>query len=207
MFKSLSRWVAAPILSMAFMSAASAVTVNFDGTVAFDYAGTVMVGDGFSGSFTYDIPVPNAGGSYDDVITSFSLSLNGVTNSFDFSAPTTLNNITVTNTNATDTFTASAAFDPLTQFEVVNAIDYTGGTFTNGGNALPTDFSFLFDNIDVFGDLIFAYSDFFGTGLDANFDGVLSSLYTVVDVPEPSVLGLLGLGLVLVSFSRKRNSV
>jgi hypothetical protein len=194
---------------MAFMSAACAVTVNFDGTVAMDYAlnGTVMVGDSFSGSFTYDIPVPNAGGSYDDVITSFSLSLNGVSNSFDFSAPTTLNNITVTNTNATDSFTASAIFDPVTHFEVVNALDTTGNTFTNGGNALPTDFSFLFDNIDVFGDLFFAYSDFFGTGLGADFDGVLNSLYTVAAVPEPSVLGLLGLGLVLVSFSRKRKSV
>lgn len=209
MFKSLTRWVAVSILSFAFVGAANAltVTVNFDGTVIADYAGTVAVGDDFSGSFSYLVPTPNSGGSYDNVITSASLTINGTTNSFDFSAPTTLNNISITNTNTVDSFTASVIFDPLTQFEVVNAIDFTGSTFPNGGNGLPTDFSFIFDNIDVFGDLFFAYADFFGTGLSADFDGVLSSLYVSASVPEPSVLGLLGLGLVMVSFARKKQAV
>ncbi len=199
---------------MAFAGAANAVTVSFDGTVTADNLNldpaTNLVGDAFSGMFTYTIPSPNTGGSYDGVITSASLTINGTTNSIDFSPPAVFNNITINNGNGAstgpDTFTASVTDATATQFEIVNAIDTTGLTFAGGSDALPTDFSFIFDNVNVFGDLLFDYTDFFGSGSSISIDGVLSSLQTVAAVPEPSILGLFGLGLLMVSFARRKKA-
>jgi hypothetical protein len=196
---------------MTFMGVANAVTVNFDGTVVGDFAGTVAVGDSFSGSFSYVIPTPNAGGSFDDVITSASFTINGVTNAFDFTVPPTFNNITITNNNV-DSLAAAIDFSPdplnLTMFEIVSATDLSGTAIPGSGNALPTDFVFDFtDPSVVFGTLDIAFGDFFGAGVDLDITGDLSSLYTLASaVPEPSLLGLFGLGLLMVSVSRRKRA-
>jgi hypothetical protein len=195
MFKSLVHWLAAAILTITTAGVANAVTVNYTGTV--DLSTTTGIGNNetFSGSINYITQPPDPTGVYANVVTTADITFSGGF-SYSFSI-FPVGNITITNQPLDDRFAADVS-DAFLTFKLVEAVDLTGTTFAGANPDLFTDFAFDFSAPTTSGflDLAFVTGEF--------VSGTLTSLYTV---PEPSIVALLGLGLVGIFVVRRKHAV
>jgi hypothetical protein len=194
MFKSLTRWVAVAILSISAVSAANAAVINYTGDVSFS-TDLALIGTSFSGSLTYSNAPLNPGGTYLDVISAADITLGGTT--YNFVSPIS-STIQITNDPTLDGFAASLV-DAVGGLNFVNVFDFTGTTFPGLEPILSTNFAFDFSSPFTSG---FVTMDAFGIFMD----GELTSLSTVAALPEPSILALLGVGLLGMFFVRRKLS-
>ena len=194
MSKIIMQWLAAAVLSISAVGAANAVTVNYTGTVDNDIflSDPTLAGTSFSGTVYYGYSVPpGPGNTYLGVITAADITLGGTT--YAFTSPFFPGDIGITDNDpfVGDGFSVSL-IDALGSFKFVDVVDNTGATFAG---IAPTEFSFDFATSTGFLTL-----DAFGIVMN----GTLTSLSAV---PEPSIVALLGLGLIGVFVVRRKRRV